>query len=86
MKEQKTITFTRYRDDDGNPTCATDFMKNDVCEFYRTELFGTHETCLFAPTHEKHPMHLCRKGKDGLGLLIPGDWCPLFKRDTEEQI
>lgn len=66
-----------FFDQNGERTCALDFEKGAVCEFYRTQHFGTHETCLFAPSAGKRTEKLERRGSDGLGLLIPGKWCPL---------
>lgn len=66
-----------FFDENGERTCALDFEKGVVCEFYRTQHFGTHETCLFAPSAGKRSEKLERRGSDGLGLLIPGKWCPL---------
>lgn len=80
MKETVQLTVNRYRTSEGKPTCACDFSKNEVCEFYRTQRFGMSETCLFAPdSYNGYKENMNREGKDQLGFLIPGSWCPLFK-------
>ena len=73
MKEEIIIpiTYTRYRTPNGKPTCASDFSKGEVCEFYTTRRFGIHEGCLLGPESGRE---LKRGGEDGLGHLIPGDW------------
>ena len=66
-----------FFDENGERTCALDFEKGLVCEFFRTQHFGTHETCLFAPSCGKRTEMLERRGPNCMGLLIPGKWCPL---------
>ncbi len=63
IKTQYLIT------EDGDHTCALDFRTGIVCEFYRTERYGTVDTCVFAGAKE----FLIRK--DGTGYLVPGRWC-----------
>ena len=80
MKEKVNLIFDRYRDVDGNPTCAINFVSGETCEFYRSQRFGTSDACLFAPAGYNGLGELLdRRGTDGLGTLIPGKWCPLFK-------
>jgi len=76
MKEIITLQFTRYRDKNGNPTCGTNFADGNSCEFFRAQRFGTIETCLFAPAGGRYLKQLERRESG----LIPGDWCPLFKK------
>jgi hypothetical protein len=83
MKEKISLEFERYRDKDNNPTCACSFEASnfEVCKFYRTQNFGTHESCIFAPEGYKGIMQrLDRREPNKLGTLIPGDWCPLWKK------
>jgi len=79
-REDATIKTHRYRDADGRPTCATNFKTGQACEFHCTTKFGTVDTCLFALT-ENAPRPRLERRDDGNGLLIPGDWCPLFKHN-----
>jgi len=80
-KETATIRTVRYRDNDGKATCALNFKTGEFCEFHRVARFGTVDTCLFAPKdHRGRNRLLNRRGKSGLGLLVPGDWCPLFNK------
>jgi hypothetical protein len=65
-----------YFDSKGNRTCAVNFTTGQVCKYYRTQRFGTYETCLFAPSQGQFLEHLQRQ--DGDGRLIPGDWCPII--------
>jgi len=80
MKEKIMIEVERIRDKHGQPSCAFSFSEEDfeVCEFYRTQIFGCHETCLFALENNGIGQKLKRR-KGGLGTLIPGDWCPLWR-------
>ena len=81
-KEAAVIHTTRYRDDQGRPTCALNFKTGEACEFHCTSKFGTVDTCLFVLTESRRPARLERRD-NGSGLLIPGDWCPLFKEDSD---
>ena len=85
MKEQHTIHLpvVRYWDK-ANPTCAVDFETGDVCKFYRSQRFGTGETCVFAETgaHSKYAESMLRRDGaqgPGMGTLIPGAWCPVWE-------
>lgn len=44
----KTITYKKYIDENGNPTCAINFTKGEVCHFFCTKCFGVKETCFYA--------------------------------------
>lgn len=73
-----------FFDPEGNRTCAKDFQTGKVCKYYRTQKFGVLETCAFAPDgHKGYLETLRRRGTDGslygngMGYLIPGDWCPI---------
>lgn len=70
---------TRYTDPDGNPTCAASFKTGEVCQFYRTQRLGTHETCLFAP--ESKGVHEKTERRGNKGSLIPQATCPLWKNE-----
>ena len=78
MKEKVTLTFDRYRDNDGNPTCAVNFKTGEICQFYATQRFGINETCIFAPPSWRGTTSIMERRPND-GTLIPGDWCPLFK-------
>jgi hypothetical protein len=76
MKESVSLSLIRFRDVKNNPTCATDFIHGDYCDFFRVSKFGTQEVCLFAPEDEL----LHRRGEDGLGSLIPDKrYCIVWK-------
>jgi hypothetical protein len=78
MREKITIDLYRLRDNEGNPTCIYNIGTKEVCEYYRTQRFGTWSTCIFAPIVQRGlGEHLESRGE--LGTLIPGKWCPLFK-------
>jgi hypothetical protein len=79
MKESISIKMTRIKDVDGNATCSCSI--NETCEFFRTQRVGTIETCIFAPNDKRFSTPLDRR-KNGIGTLIPGVWCPLFKSDV----
>ena len=85
MSEEKVmIEYTRFRDTNGQPTCACNFGTGEVCDFYRVQRFGANETCLFAPDSGGGLwVILVRRdafdGVAGQGSLIPGAWCPLWE-------
>jgi len=86
VKDQRSITVTRYFTPKGEPTCASLFARkegavNAVCEFYRTQKLGCHETCLFAPGISAGlQARLRRRGIHESGYLIPGSFCMLFSK------
>ena len=82
-RENATIKTYRYRDSNGLPTCAIDFDAGEVCEFHATMKFGTADTCILDINNTSPPGRLERRDK-GKGLLIPGDWCPLFKHEKTD--
>lgn len=76
-EEPGSLPIVRYRDDDGNPTCAADFQNGRVCIFYRTQKFGCLETCVFADVDGWRRMPT-RRRKGGEGTLVPLPTCPLW--------
>ena len=83
MKEKITVEYERFRDFNGMPTCAANFQTGEVCQFYRTQRMGCHETCLFVPDRDanfKGILPRLKRRKDGIGTLIPASWCPLFTK------
>lgn len=74
-----TLRVIRYYDTSGNPTCAISFPKLEVCRFYRTQRFGTNETCLFAPYIKNGYTETLNRRRNNNGSLIPGVWCPIWK-------
>ena len=83
MKVKKTINIVGYMVR-GSPMCATDFNNGKVCQFYRTQRFGTIETCLFAPPGYRGMSESLPRSKNGQGVLIPGGWCPIWKVSDKE--
>lgn len=81
MTEQTQITVTRYRDNEGNPTCALNFATGEVCRFMRTQRYGCNETCVFAPELYSGYTACMERRSNGNGRLIPGEWCPLFETE-----
>ena len=82
--EHHSIPVVRYRDAQGQPTCAIDFPGGKVCEFYRTQRFGFNETCLFAEgaAGARYTATMQRrtgKDRDGTGTLIPLATCPVWR-------
>ena len=81
--ETHNLPIIAYRDDDGNPTCASDFMNGRICIFYTTQKFGTIETCSF-PEYSGAALRIMdrrNKGGDMIGTLIPVPACPLWPKD-----
>lgn len=91
--ELVSLQVERYRDPDGNPTCAIDFDTDKVCRFYRTGKFGLTDTCVFAKGYGVQsftsPSDLSdvmfRRGPDGLGLLIPLYYCPVWSDEAAKK-
>ncbi len=77
-QKQITVTYTGYTNNNGQPTCALNFAAGEVCENFCTLRLGSLETCIFSPVENGLSIPLERRGEDQLGLLIPGDWCPLW--------
>ena len=79
-QEVVRMGVSRYRDDQGNPTCARSFERGEVCIFYASHTFGTHEVCWFPYKSTKHWEELSRRD-GGKGFLIPLNNCPLWKEE-----
>jgi len=73
--EKTTIEIERYRDPDWKPTCAIDFTGGKICRFLALEKMGTVELCGL----DFRSLH--HRGNDGLGFLIPGDHCVVWKAE-----
>ena len=74
-----TIDVKKYTRN-GTHVCAENFKTGKVCEFYRTQRIGTHETCLFAPLDD-HGYTEELKRVEGTGL-VPGKFC-IFNREVK---
>lgn len=77
-EEASSIPIVRYRDKDGNPTCAVDFPAGKVCVFCATQKFGCSETCLFADKDGQRWAEMQRRD-GGYGTLIPLQTCPIWQ-------
>ena len=76
-EEPASLQIVRYRDADGNPTCAIDFQTGRVCAFYGTQQFGQRETCWFAEKSGRK-WDAVQRRNGGLGTLIPIPLCPVW--------
>jgi hypothetical protein len=76
-QEQFNLTIMRYRDNEGNPTCAADFQNGRVCIFYGTHTFGCAETCWFADKSGRRSA-ITKRRNNGVGTLIPISTCPVW--------
>ena len=76
-EEPGHLPIVRYRDEEGNPTCACDFQNGRVCIFYGTQKFGCSETCWFADKDGRRWIPMQRR-KGGEGTLVPLTTCPLW--------
>lgn len=86
MKEKVNLTVTKYMTPVGKQTCALNFETGEVCIFYRTQRFGTCETCLFVAENHRGIGRILKRevGSNGIpgdGFLIPDKECPI-KRGT----
>ena len=82
MKEETCLRVVRYRDPDGNPTCARNFDRGMICQFYQTERFGVLETCFFALRHNRYRDSMERRD-EGKGFLIPLKECPVWRKEED---
>lgn len=82
-KETATMTIDRYRDKNGNPTCAINFETGDVCVFYATQKFGCTATCWFADQCSNKKWQLILRRDNGNGSLIPLADCPIWRDKNE---
>ena len=74
------IEVMRYRDAEGNPTCAAGFNDGRVCRFYGTRKLGAVEVCMLQSADLLRRLDLpdlLRSG-GGSGSLIPADGCPVW--------
>lgn len=77
--ESVYVKMTRYRDDQGHPTCAANFETKQVCPFHILQgVCGQRESCYFAEWSLKERVILERRGDDKLGSLIPHGNCPVW--------
>jgi hypothetical protein len=81
MKTEETISIkvSRFRDKNGEPTCAADFAAGLVCRFYVTIGLGQSEKCTACLDDRKSFIQLHRRGANRDGSLIPGEKCPLWQ-------
>jgi len=79
--ETTTIEVVRYRDPEGRPTCALSFNTEEVCKFFRTQKFGTVDTCLFAEQYYKYNESQQRYNDDIYGYMIPLSNCPVWNKN-----
>lgn len=77
MAETILLEIPRFRDADGNPTCAADFRLGQVCPFFGTQKFGQHETCWFGTKTSEMWEPLWRRDAP-LSSLIPLAKCPVW--------
>lgn len=77
--EYTLLLHKRYRTQEGSPTCSVDFRSGRYCEYFRSECFGTRETCVFAPIGGHGYLICLERTNEDTGWLIPGKWCPLWK-------
>lgn len=72
-EEIVNIPVKRYRDKDGERTCAISFQAGSVCIYHGGMWFANGSLCEFTGDY------LSRRGGDCYGTLIPCDKCPLWK-------
>ena len=65
-KERIRVEIVRYRDKEGQPTCALNFQSWDVCKFLGTRKFGQEGVCMLCPDAV-----LLRRLGTGCDTLIP---------------
>lgn len=75
--ETTTLTIKRFRDKEGNPTCARNFQTGEVCQFFTTTRFGSIEMCGYLNDAE-HIDEVLERRNGSLGYLIPSRTCPLW--------
>lgn len=77
MKENFEFKTFRYIDNDGNPTCAFNFLKGEFCDFLMTSKFGTRYHCYFDVDRNNLEIN-----KEGYGFIIPCKQCPLWNGEN----
>ena len=70
-EEPTAVLLTRYRNRDGEPTCAIDFVLGKVCRFYGTARYGSIDGCILDGQS-------LRRRNGGKGTLIPLSTCPVW--------
>lgn len=85
-EEYFSLVIKRYRDNDGNPTCAMSFDTGAVCVFLGTAKFGLCDVC----TYQNHAgADLERRDlpeAHGVGSLIPTEQCPLWTAKSDKKV
>jgi hypothetical protein len=76
-KESVNLPLHRFRDSQGNCTCASNFATGTFCPFLMTSSFGTREHCFWTEGRGRLRPMLERRD-DGRGTLIPQPECPLW--------
>lgn len=72
--ETTTITVSKIRDNEGEPTC---FWWEHCCPFFMTSGFGTREHCFWMTDNGKR-QPLLKRRNDGSGTTIPHEKCPVW--------
>ena len=83
LTEYATITVVKYRDADGLPTCAANFINDKVCKFYTTQRFGMNETCCVAGDKSGEYWEVIKRRGNGCGFLEPLKNCPVWPAAEE---
>ena len=82
-EEVVKIAVSRFRDKNGEPTCAADFAAGLVCRFYVTIGLGQSEKCTACLDERRCFIQLHRRGKSRDGSLIPNYQCPLWHGENQ---
>ena len=64
-----TIDVPQYRTPTGEPTCAIDWAKGNVCPFVFTTRMGTVESCHWGGEIQR---------KNGDGYMLPNENCKVW--------
>lgn len=70
MSEVATLTFSIYRDPQGEPTCCADARAGMMCQFLGARAFGTRPECRYPDVGSIRPADS--------GFFRPGSRCPLW--------
>lgn len=72
--ETTTITVSKIRDGDGQPTCR---YWEHICPFLMVSGFGTREHC-FWQLDNRHRWPQLERREHGKGTTIPHSCCPVW--------
>lgn len=75
-KEYAIIKIEKFRDDDGNPTCAVNMLNGQWCRFLGSRKFGAIDVCMYGEQKDLRVRPYTR-------YTIPHKECPVWAEAEE---